>query len=737
MKKIAGFILFFITFSIASAQNPFHDAIFLADSATINNGVVEIDLNTLSGETEKIFSKYLAKDLSIEDQFNIVNKNPFITMLGNQQSGLGFMGGGVSKALDGFGSLNVTNIADGLAKFLVERTKQELSVAFFERFNEELSNQKQLQILFPSTYKTLSVIGDEIYMFSIYIEMLRQSFQKDLATLLTNVQKLVNDDSMLEAFAKHPELKTIISDGIYLSLQLKDGNHIGDVFNSYIVDEANPDDLNKINENLYPSMALLNILSQSIRSEENETRYWISRDNLKKLDNKKALKIYFGLLYQQIWLHNQKKGELKIGEKNILDLLKKGAESVAKLEELKKEVFSIITPIIEMGRVVDAKFTQIRNLQKQPDVEPGYQEYFELLDASLNFVETTKTTYINISGKTETEKFDEYLSAARSLGNIYVDINQKQYVSAISELAFIYNGLILETLKNETPLDESIIKKRTEFVKALERILKDDNTLQLKSALKELVSNYKNELPPITAYIVNFINNADNKEVIELFFKNLNITDYEAKLIEQHEDIIKFLIKYGNFVALVAKAENSDQVKEAIEAVALPAGSASIKKKSAFNVSLNAYMGLFYGNEYLEDANQGWGDIYGLSAPIGIAASWGLNKKVPLFASISLYGSLVDIGAVASYRFKDDEAETLPEIKLQNIFAPGLYGILGFKSVPVSVGYGWQRGPELRQVNVEDPANPGVFLNETASGYRWSVFIGVDIPLVNFYTKSK
>ncbi|MGZ8524379.1 MAG: hypothetical protein ACXWV1_08110, partial [Chitinophagaceae bacterium] len=74
-------------------------------------------------------------------------------------------------------------------------------------------------------------------------------------------------------------------------------------------------------------------------------------------------------------------------------------------------------------------------------------------------------------------------------------------------------------------------------------------------------------------------------------------------------------LKYGSFAANVVQAKNSDEVKTAIKAVALPAGSASIKKNSVFNVSVNAYLGGFYGNEYLrESPGKKWAPITGVYA---------------------------------------------------------------------------------------------------------------------------
>jgi len=75
-----------------------------------------------------------------------------------------------------------------------------------------------------------------------------------------------------------------------------------------------------------------------------------------------------------------------------------------------------------------------------------------------------------------------------------------------------------------------------------------------------------------------------------------------------------------------------------------------------------------------------------VSAPIGIAVSWRVpynarakSKDKSQGSSISLFASLIDLGAVTSYRFSTtDSVEKLPTIQLKDIIAPGFL-FMGFK----------------------------------------------------------
>src|SRR6185312_8632809 len=58
--------------------------------------------------------------------------------------------------------------------------------------------------------------------------------------------------------------------------------------------------LGAINANVYPSLQLLDIFSQSLRSKQSN-KYWVTVDSVKLLfKTPAAFQIYMGLIYQQI-----------------------------------------------------------------------------------------------------------------------------------------------------------------------------------------------------------------------------------------------------------------------------------------------------------------------------------------------------------------------------------------------------------------------------------------------------
>lgn len=225
--------------------------------------------------------------------------------------------------------------------------------------------------------------------------------------------------------------------------------------------------------------------------------------------------------------------------------------------------------------------------------------------------------------------------------------------------------------------------------------------------------------------------------------------------------------KYGLFISNVAQAENSQQVKEALDIAALPVGSYKIKRNALSDISLNAFPGLFGGVEFRNNVPEGLApgvDIYetvgtaGFTAPVGLAFSWGMRSKKGDNAttinvneyevvtrsedgtvqratyyingrSHSLFLSIIDVGAITSFRLADDDTETLPEFTWNNILAPAVYYVKGMKNTPLSWGLGIQYGPQLRSIDDTDLELSGSMVSVRA-------FLTVDVPVFNFFTRT-
>lgn len=208
--------------------------------------------------------------------------------------------------------------------------------------------------------------------------------------------------------------------------------------------------------------------------------------------------------------------------------------------------------------------------------------------------------------------------------------------------------------------------------------------------------------------------------------KDKKLSKEEKRECEQRNKARLHLVTYGNFIADVAMANSSEEVKTALENVALPPGSSWTKREDPVNVSLNAYFGAAVGRENLsnEDVGKIWPfNSISLTVPVGITFSAKIPKEMK--GSWSLFFPIIDIGAISAYRINEPE-NRLPVLSFQNIIAPGTHLFYNFSKSPFYIGAGWQYGPAARKVTEN-----GEVLQKSAS--RFLLTFGVDVPIFNLY----
>lgn len=629
-----SFLLSLLFVSVAFGQNAYYDALKLKTYIQ-PNGKFDTSRSAVK-EYAAILKNYSGNNS--EDAAAILQlyrMNPFMkefipVYAGGAGGNSITMSSVVSSVAKKAGGLDVTNFADGMAKFLVERAKQELNTAFFEKFRITLANNRELQILFPKTYNTLQVIGTEIYNFQIYLNVLREAFEYDLSSIIRNSRKFVETSARLETLRKDVKAYAAIRIAFDLAESIQAGEHPGEAVSllatkSYLAD---------IDSSLYKSIRIYTILSNSLRSLDSE-RYWISPEEFRKLENVTVLKLYLGLIYQSF--PKEITFRTSIGDKNYRK------EVLATFAENPDRFFPVLENMMNAFQQVESSVYTL----KQKGKEATGIDYYTLYTNLLILIDVTYTD-LNAERIVPVQEYKTFKFYAQLTGEIYLNTYQRKYSMAIM---------------NTVELIDSLVKD------------------------KEISSS---------------------------------------------------LLKYGSVMAAIVQAENSDQVKQAIEAVALPSGSSRIKRESLWNISINAYLGGYGGAEYIERLQRdNLKASTGLSAPIGIAFSRGSkflrSDKTKGGWSYTAFLSFIDLGAVAAFRIKDSTTAALPQLKLENILAPGLYLIAGIPRSPLSMGIFGQYGPALRSVSAQNLSVSN--FNETT--WRFGGMLAVDIPLLNLYNKGR
>ncbi|MFI5162686.1 MAG: hypothetical protein ACHQHN_15510 [Sphingobacteriales bacterium] len=655
MKKIIKLtlILSIITFSYCNAQIAYYDAMKLKT-------IFAAPLTDESfGQANAILTKYDCKNCTDPSQIQAkFATNPFIPDSYKSYTGSStqsYIGAKViadmaffsnntnsGSALASIGNLDVTNLADGIAKFLVKRGKEELSVTFFEKFDAYIAQYPDARALFPQTFATLQTIGQQIYNYGAFINALRTAFEKDINGILSNLPAVINNPQHATFFANHGDLKDIILSAIYIGSGLQNKQQPGQIIASYDVNTLLHDVNNK---DIKACIQTLQLISASLRYKDT-SQYWISSDDLQLLVNDNdATKYYLALIYQQSASIGFSRGSLQ-------STLQNNAATITAYD-------TYILGFIQQASTI---ITDIKTIKTTKAANLTFTDYYGFYNSALDMIQyaANASKLPGLSTIDPNNKFASYITLARAGGNIAFDINRKNYSSAIMNAYTIYNN----TFKTDT----------------------DPNT----------------------------------------------------------QKVISDLMKYGTFVASVAQAQNSDDVENAIEATVLPPGSASIKRETNFNIAINGFIGAGYGTEYLPALKTNkWGSVLGVTAPVGVAFSWGDiwgdEKLIPDGKgkttggkSFSIFVSLIDVGALASYRLQNDSSSVSSQIKLQNIVSPGLFFYYGFGKMPISLGLGAQYGPQLRSIS-----SGGVADVQQNYYIKIGASLVVDIPLFNIYTKPK
>lgn len=737
-----------------SSEYKFGSTIY--DAMYIANGTNEIIKS-------KILSHY-GNNLTGQKLVDEYSKNKFLDSLSKRiinktgQEGAINLGSIVSS----IGGLDVTSLADGLAKFLVKRTKQELNIAFFDKFKKFISKYPDLRTVFPQTYKALNIIGDEIYNYEAYIQTLRESFENDLSTLDKNLPSIIENHP--DFFTAHPELAATLNSGCYIAGALSDKVHPGDILKDYPVSY-----LDSLNKNWKGAIQTLQLFSASLRDSATNTDsvYWVSAKQVKTLiKDSTAFKIYLGLIYQEA---KNNYDSIHYSFKNIdttlIDLLNALGKGFDKDYSSYKDFIS------QFSEKTTKLNTMIKNYKKPANDSLAFEQYYNYFNSSIDMLQhctnISKLKYIDSIVPNLANDFKDYFDVAHSTADLVLDIKRRNYALAVVNAVHIYD---LVKVKHSAANNADVGDRRKLHKAMLEYIENPTSgkpvihteaavnysNREIKKVNKEIADELVDKALTDTEFSIDstYINNLRQEKLKALKKEN----NYEGNM-QMKDDTLRKMYKYGAFMATMVQAKSPDDVEKAIEAFALPTGSARIKRESPFNVSLNAYTGLFAGYEKINGVDNNWKlNSYGVTAPIGISISrghsifflgtgkdgWISGKKG---WSTSLFISMIDIGALAAFRFKNDTTiikpnitqDTLtisqaPAIQLKNIISPGVFLSIGIPKCPLSVNFGVQMGANLRKVTSTDNMSK---LNFSDNVYwRYSISLCVDIPIFNFYTKS-
>src|SRR6202000_302115 len=159
MKTFKSIFIFFLIVGMlqkAYSQNEYYDATAIAKTLDINRHFGQKQFTVLHkyfpGKTDPQIATELAGNPFLKSYFDPASLAAVPSdFLKN------------STILSSVGNLNVTNFADGIAQFLIERGKEEIDVAFFQRMQNFLTQHAEIMVVFPSTSSFINNIQSYNY----------------------------------------------------------------------------------------------------------------------------------------------------------------------------------------------------------------------------------------------------------------------------------------------------------------------------------------------------------------------------------------------------------------------------------------------------------------------------------------------------------------------------------------------------------------------------------------------
>jgi hypothetical protein len=202
--------------------------------------------------------------------------------------------------------LNATNILEGATQFLISRGEQELSMAFFTRFQKAMLKYPEFGVLFPKTSALLNNITNSNLL--TLLQQLRDAFMKDLLNMPQDIlsfrtfQYPGNDSDIkaridaIRAVMNTGQTGMIIVTSLNLVQGLINGNDIAAALNSAITDQAVCTGADKLSSYL----KLANFFVQILKTNNANDGVFINAANLQGLfSNKDQLNLFLGLAFQQ------------------------------------------------------------------------------------------------------------------------------------------------------------------------------------------------------------------------------------------------------------------------------------------------------------------------------------------------------------------------------------------------------------------------------------------------------
>lgn len=644
-KKICLLVaILFSALSCISQSGIFYKAEFLRAKHNAVTGKITFDDEAFNA-VKDLFPG-LDKDSVIAE----LNKNPFIPKMVVKQAGAGASAFNFSASR--IGGLDVTRFANAIADIMIERAKQELTIAFFNRFKKFATvDNPEFQILFPKTTDNLTNLLT--YNYPQMLPALRNGFFEDLEKITYRLDDVLELPRYRHLLNNFPEI-TITIRSLRFIQDLENGvSTIADVLKSFAGFEEWKREGSRGFKNTGSIIKLASVFSESLRYKDN-TRIWVSGTDVQRLVTDAVYaRIYMALILQDVKNQNIK---FILGQedapvtKDLATILEEQSANILLFQTKVSEFINLADKVQEAHREISAKKAANEKITN-PDIYNYINISIEVAEYSFSLVKIFEEGLIA----------DQYFSVIKKANALYRDIYSEQYTQAVNDAVDILNEV------------HALVEKNTQTI----AVARPATALDKTPALERLIS-FVNKVKPYALFMANMVEAKDEGQV-KAALENVILPVGSSSVKKNSQGNISVQTYLGAFLSLSDnnRGEGTWSDKFGVIApigVSWTPGALSWEKYG----SVSFFTSLF---------------------DLGAIVDYKL-KKEPDPASTDPNVTVVN---------KDYK------IQLGQIFSPGVYVVYGFfANLPLSLGFGAQYGPGLSKIDAANSPvvrNPSVRWN--------------------------
>lgn len=367
---------------------------------------------------------------------------------------------------------------DALAKIIAERFKQELTIAYLNKFKAFIESKNEnylVDVLFPETNSILLQVDTKGFAYNSYLPTLRDAFHQDFQALPENS---ITFYATLKKEGKIPNINNNLYVSSLASLhtfkEFYRGKKTTEVFGSF----DNPDYLvNSPDAEAKKALFALSVLSRSLQLDEDK---WIEKEDAKKIfENEEKFYLFMGLM-----LEKEKKSFNRI-EDNLYTKMNTWAVSIAqnqsKIDNTKEQIKLLINNFSSIASLVTALSETIKK-----DKTEGFNSIYEVVDKTISCTSNTwdllrSWDIISTANDFKTKT----LPIARASANLVKSVYDKHYGLALSNSLFIWSKF--DENNNEA---SEFRKKLIEYGVFMYNVVNAENSEELANVLDAVI------LPP-------------------------------------------------------------------------------------------------------------------------------------------------------------------------------------------------------------------------------------------------